>query len=81
MQVIERHLMEGVRKLFDSSKATSHTMSDETIEAIASESAETREKRASLMNQEKKLAEALQAIDNLPGQFDVQSVSYISPEI
>ncbi|KAH6671977.1 P-loop containing nucleoside triphosphate hydrolase protein [Halenospora varia] len=73
VQVIERHLMEGVRKLFDSSRATSHTMSDETIKAIASESVETRERRTSLTNQEKKLAEAIQAIDNLPGQFDLQS--------
>ena len=73
--------MEGVRKLFDSSRATPHTMNDETIQAIASESVETKEKRANLMNQEKKLAKALQAIDNLPGQFDVQSVSNCSPEI
>jgi hypothetical protein len=73
--------MEGVRRLFDSSRATSHTMSDETIQAIASESVEMRGKRADLMNQEKKLAEALQAIDNLPGQFDVRSVSYSSPVI
>ena len=72
--------MEGVRKLFDSSRATSHTMSDETIQEIASESVEAKEKRANLMNQGKKLAAALQAIDNLPGQFDVQSVSYSSPE-
>lgn len=56
MQVIERHLLQGMYSIFESVKCLSMTV--DTIEAIAAENKETRERRIMLKGRKKAIEEA-----------------------
>lgn len=56
MQVVERHLLQGMYSIFESVKCLA--MSVDTIEAIAAENRETRERRAKLKQRKRAVEEA-----------------------
>lgn len=56
MQVVERHLLQGMYSIFESVKCLSMTM--DTIEAIVAENKETRERRVVLKQKKKAIEEA-----------------------
>ncbi|KAJ4394779.1 hypothetical protein N0V93_003999 [Gnomoniopsis smithogilvyi] len=56
MQVVERHLLLGMYSIFESVKCLS--MSDDTIEAIAAENKETRERRMLLKQRKRAIEDA-----------------------
>lgn len=56
MQVVERHLLQGMYSIFESVKCLAMTV--DTIEAIAAENKETREKRIKLKQRKKAIEDA-----------------------
>lgn len=56
MQVVERHLLQGMYSIFESVKCLA--MNEETVEAIAAENRETRERRLKLKQRKRAIEEA-----------------------
>jgi len=72
-QVVERHLLQGMYSIFNSVGVLS--MGDETIEAIAAENKETRDRRQTLKVQKKAIEEAKDICSSLAMRKELRMVS------
>ncbi|KAK4089280.1 hypothetical protein PCL_11902 [Purpureocillium lilacinum] len=73
-QVVERHLLLGMLRLFNPVEIL--RMPDKTIESIAAENKETRERRAALKAQKKAIEEARSICASLAMRSDLRASSY-----
>ncbi|OIW30107.1 dynamin family protein [Coniochaeta ligniaria NRRL 30616] len=72
-QVVERHLLMGIRQMFESVGV--HNMADETIVAITADDAATREARNNLKMRKEKIQEAREICAEIETRRDLQLVS------
>lgn len=76
-QVAERHLLQGMYSIFNSVEILG--MSNQTVEAIAAENKETRDRRLVLKTQKKAIEEAKDICANLAMRKELRMVSYPVP--
>ncbi len=72
-QVIERHLLQSLDEIFNPIKVWK--MDDKSVEDIASENKETREKRLTLKARKKAIEEARYVCTNLAMRKELRGVS------
>ena len=73
VQVIERHLLDGLGEVFDLAQLVA--MDDANIEQIASEDEETRKRRLYLKDKKKVFGEGLRICRNIAMRRDLGPVS------
>lgn len=75
-QVVERHLITGIRQMFASVGV--HYMTDETVMAIAADDSVTRDARNALKLRKEKIQEAREICAEIQTRRDLQLVSTTS---
>jgi GTPase SAR1 family protein len=73
-QVVERHLLQGMYSIFNSAEVLS--LDSETVDAIAAENKETRDRRQTLRVQKKAIQEAKELCASLAMRKELRAVSY-----
>jgi uncharacterized protein YlxW (UPF0749 family) len=76
VQVIERHLVDNLESLFDSSRV--HNMEDETISRIFEEDEHIRDSRARLQAERTSLEEGLKSARRLRARRELKMVSKLT---